>query len=270
MKKITLLSPILLAGFILIILTSCKKDESTVIPLNVPNQLDEKPTLEQLQKNLTGKWNVVSNPSSGAKEISTFISFEFITADNKYIFSMKDNDKYSTYFGTYSINSTLDTLILPELGVIAIDTINAANFNFSLKQNDETNFKSIFTTFEEPTIPSSLTTDLLCKKMWTINWQHTNVPDSDTTFFDDRNWITSMKVYFSRNGTYFSHTEIVGGTNTNTIKAWGWEDESETVIWSGIDKNNIENTVIITKLTDTELNYKFKSSKDSIYASASR
>jgi len=263
MKKRILFRPILLAGFIMVIFASCKKDKDAATPSDTTN---EKLTLQQFQENLSGKWNVTTDSSPIAKEASSFVSFEFFSEDNKYIANVSD----MIYFGTYSINSTLDTLTLPDLGTIAVGTMDATNFNFSLKLNGESAFTPVFTMFEEPSIPSSPATDLLCKKMWTINWQYTNVPGSDTTYFDDRNWVTSMKIYFSRNGTYFLRTEIEGGANTNTVKSWGWQDANETIILSGMDKASLLKPAFVMKLTDTEWKYKFESSGDTIYASASR
>ncbi|ABG57527.1 hypothetical protein [Cytophaga hutchinsonii] len=256
MKKAFIFNPVVWGMYVLILFLSCIKDKETIMPSS-----QKQSTPEDLQENLSGKWIVNKDPLPNTREISTFTFFEF-SAEKKFIVFTQD----TIYFGTYSINSSLDTITLPGLGILAIHTLDAAVFNFSLKQEGEDNFNKLFTTFEDPTIPSSVQTDLLCKKMWTINWQYKDVPDRDTIYFDGSNWLTSIDIYFSRNGTYFLHNVVEGGNNINSIKTWSWQDVSETAILAGSPE-----PIRVMKLTDTEFYYSFKDGAgDTYYASASR
>ena len=125
---------------------------------------------------------------------------------------------------------------------------------------EETDFKVIFTTVVDPTIPSSPATDLLCEKAWTINWQ---IPEEEDTIFynSTSSGITKIEVRFSKNGTYLNHTETTDAFgNSDIVKCWKWNDAAQTEILtsnSSTFENPDNSLILMNKLTDQDWNFSY-------------
>jgi len=249
MKKLFFVRRTLLVCLLLTTLLACKKE-----PENVSPATNDSLTPEQVQQKIGKKWMVNSTPASNAKvsDFSVYTWFEFFSADHKYIVVAEDD----SYYGTYSINTTGDTLTLQGFGVIAIVRLNDTDFAFSLKRDFDTYFSTVFTTASTSTVPSSSATDLLCKKMWAVNWQ---VPEGgDTIYYDGSDdLITKIEVCFSKNGTYWVHQE--GIFVTDVVKNWKWNNTEETkiILSAEEDFSGNTNSITVNKLTETEWEYQF-------------
>lgn len=229
---------------VLVFFASCKKDST---PPDLPPDPEPQPTLFEA---VQGKWTLnAASTNQGKRSIVSgkqqdspqYISVEFLS-DSTYIVVL---DNGYVVDGKFSIPDSA-TINLKELGVISDITFAEASLTFNIS-TPEWGVVSVAAN-KAPAIPENANTTLICK-----TWELNSIAWGPATFNrNDGNGYVSVKLRFSRSGTYFLKHYVLDTLVYAATTSWHWHpSKPNTFIYTS--EEGSDNEVVITALTDDSL-----------------
>ncbi|MDG1039008.1 MAG: hypothetical protein P8P15_08330 [Polaribacter sp.] len=196
------LKQILVAIFVLTLISACEKDEN-----DPKNEILEKATI-------SAKWTVNNS--------SDYESFEFNESGNYIVVkkpSTKSTNDQVVFFGTYEITDD-KTIVLSNFGTLTITEIdeNSISFSILLVSNPDSQVSIKASKAEE--LESSTNTDLLCQSWELVSFGGETMSD--------------FYVLFSSAGTYLVNAEVDGEEITG-LGTWTWCNTDENKLAFTID-----------------------------------
>ena len=196
------LEQILVAIFVLIVITSCDNDDN-----------EEKKLLLN-EASLSAKWLVTG--------INDYESLEF-TENGYYIVTENAVDRLTTrkiaHFGEYDITDS-ETVTLSDFGSIHISYLDESLISFSLQLTSVADNEITVNARKQEEIDSTLKTDLLCQTWEMVSFDGYAIPE--------------FVLLFSKAGTYLCDA-IVDGKRKTEVGTWSWCDSEESKLSFSLD-----------------------------------
>ncbi len=197
-------------AIILIIVSSCKKDEKEETPPEPDPITIEKSTI-------SAKWEVETDSDYKTLEFNESGTYVVVKSSPD-----KDTKEDIILFGTYTIEG--DQLVLSNFGRVLVKSISDEEMTFSIKLEEETEFGETLLAKKSEELPSSTNTQLLCR-----TWRLVTLNGDTVTGTENE-----LLMVFYQSGTYvvtYIENEELGG-----LAEWKWRDTEEDVMcysWDG-------------------------------------
>lgn len=193
---------ILVAIFVLTLITACEKDEN-----DPKNEILEKATI-------SAKWTVNNS--------SDYESFEFNESGNYIVVkktSTKSTNDQVVIFGTYEITDN-KTILLSNFGTLTITEIDKNSMSFSILLISNPDSQVSMNTSKEKELESSTNTDLLCRSWEIVSFGGEPLPD--------------YYLLISAAGTYLAKG-VLEGEEITGLGTWTWCNTGENKFAFTID-----------------------------------